>query len=223
MKLRSCIVVAAIIVGVAACSSDDSGSGPDDTPTAETVRGTDPPPTDPESTTPDTAPDSAPATEPTSTEPAPTLPDGELDEACLQGDWVLPADRTTALMAQLLPGFPVTVDGTMALSFDDGQAEQYVNVVATFTLPEGTVSVPLDQRFAGPYSATDNSVLIDSTVVEGGWGPATANLGGVSVEVPVPVGDVPGITGGPARCSDTTLSLLYTSGLADSVAEFDRV
>jgi hypothetical protein len=198
---------------VTACGSSDDAV---EEPTAEDVdvepTVTEPDPTDPPTTPPATVP-AVPA----------TLEEDALSDECLQGDWVLDAASTNALITTLLPGIPVTVEGSMSMKFAAGEAEQFVNIVATFTVPNGSVSGALDQRFAGAYTINEGAVLIDAEYVEGGWSNLAGTIGGVAIEVPAPpVDDFGPLTGGPATCTPDTLSIQYTSGLADAVAPFTR-
>lgn len=193
---------------IASCGGSDDSVEPADDPTLTDAT---PSPTD------------SPATDPEEAEVQEEVPaDGSLTEECLQGDWVMDAETTAALMGTLLPGFPLEVDGTMAMTFAGSNVEHYINMVVTFTLPTGTVSGSLDQRMAGTYAIDDDLLTITNDSIEGGWGNLQGTLGGVAVDVPVPPAELPPFTGGPATCDDDLLTVGYTSGLADAVAEFNR-
>ena len=222
-------LLAALATGTlifSACGgSDDADPGDTTTSTTTTITDIEPPEaddSDPADTAPDTEP---PATAPATTDAATTVPPTTatgLTADCLEGDWVLDAEKTNELFTSLLPGVPLSTDGSVSMSFDGDAAETYINIVATFTVPDGSVSGPLDQHFAGTYEITDGAVLITNDVIEGGWGNLTGTIKGVSFEVPAPPAELPPFTGGPATCDGPHFSLQYTSGLADAIAVFDR-
>ncbi|MGD9794859.1 MAG: hypothetical protein AB7V43_15410 [Acidimicrobiia bacterium] len=142
----------------------------------------------------------------------------------MQGSWLLDDAATSALLTTLLPGIPITTTGSMTLDFTGSAARQFVNIVATFTVPNGSVSGALDQRFDGTYVIDGGNLRITNTSIQGGWGNFTGTMGGVSVNVPMPTPtDIPPLTGGPATCSANELSIAYTSGLAQTTASFKRI
>lgn len=210
---------------LAACGgSDDADSGDTTASTSTTIADVEPPEpddSDPADTAPDTEP---PATEPETTEPATTVPPtaAGLTADCLDGDWVLDTEKTNELFTSLMPGVPITTEGSISMSFDGDAAETYINIVATFTVPDGFVTGPLDQHFAGTYEITDGAVLITNDVIEGGWDTLTGEIDGAAFEIPLPPTELPPLTGGPATREGAHFSLLYTSGLADVIAVFDR-
>ena len=170
-----------------------------------------------------TAPSATEPPIPAGSEPVSTTPEpGSVTAACLQGGWVMDAPTTSSLIGSLLPGFPLTVEGTMAMTFSGSDVEHFINLVVTFTIPNGSVSGALDQRFAGTYVIDGDVLAITNDSIEGGWSNLTGTVGGVSVDVPVPPSEIPPLTGGPATCVDDVLTVQYTSGLADAVAVFTR-
>jgi hypothetical protein len=132
-------------------------------------------------------------------------------------------DSLGSLIGALLPGMPLTVTGSGSLQFSGDAVEQYVDLVATFTVPDQTVEAPFDVRYAGTYAIDGDAVVFTLDAIEGGWGTAVAHTKAGDFEVPLPTpGDIPPIAGGPATCDDTTLTIEYTSGLADAPAVFER-
>ena len=213
------VLATGALVLVGCGGSDDAGAG--DT-TTTTIVGVEPAITEPPVTAPATTGPSS-TTQPSTSAPTTTADPETLDAACLDGGWVLDSAKTNELYTTLLPGVPLTTEGSLSMTFDGNAVETYINIVATFTVPDGSVSGPLDQHFVGTYEVQDGAVLITNDVIEGGWGHLTGTIGGVAIDVPVPPAELPPFTGGPATCDGQHLSLQYTSGLADAVADFDRV
>ena len=225
VRFERVIIGGVALVALAACSESSessSASDPDDVSSTVPADDTTAPTTSPSTTAAPTTTAAATTTAASTVAPT-TTPAGGLTAACLEGDWVLPSDATNDLLTTLLPGVPLTATGSMSLAFSGESVEQFVDIVVTISVPGGSVSGQLDQRFAGTYTIDDGAIEITNDVSEGGWGDITGQIGGVSVDIPTPpFDDLPALGGGPATCTDDRLSIEYTSGLTDAVAAFER-
>lgn len=202
-----------------------------------------PPTTEPETTTSTSTTTSTTTTTTTSTTTTPpTVP----DENCLEGSWWLSPDGVSALYANLLPGFPVTVTGSHWVDFVGNTVDFRVFLEVTFAIGDTKVAFGLDQLGTGTYTVTDNVLAITydtfESVIHDGYGSAindpsfdpdayvdarneiTDNGDGTITinRVTVPVIEIPPVAGGPVGCDDATMSLGFTSGIADTVAVYTR-
>ncbi len=232
----------AAVLGLAACG----GSGDDAETTDSSVVGpggaaeTVPAPTDPATTDPATTVTTAPAT--TTTPPPPTIPEA----GCLEGSWWLSPEETTSLYSALLPQMPVTVTGTHWVEFSGNTVDYWAIQELRFAVGGTDVTFGIDQHGVGTYTVADDALTMnystfESTIHEGhgvvitdpdehpesyaneavditenGDGTITIN------RVTVPVIEIPPVAGGPMGCDDDTMSLGFTSGLADTAAVYVR-
>jgi hypothetical protein len=171
-----------------------------------------------------------------------TLPETE----CLDGSWWLSPEETTNLYATLLPGMPVTVTGTHWAEFSGGAVDYWAVLEARFAVGGIDVTFGIDQHGVGTYTVADDVLTMnydtfESTTHEGhgtaitdpdqrpetyvdeavdladnGDGTITIN------RVTLPVIDIPPVAGGPMGCDGDTMSLGFTSGLADTAAVYVR-
>lgn len=162
---------------------------------------------------------------PTTAEPTtpPTVGNG-LTAECLQGEWIMSQEDTDLFIATLVPFAPVSIpQGSLSMTFEGDRVRFFTNIVARFSVPEGEVEGPLDLLQEGSYVIAGRDLKIALDNVEGGWGNFTGNIGGVSVNVPVPaIGEFPPLAGGPAECDGDRFSLQYTSGVSNAIAFFQR-
>lgn len=201
-------------------------------------------PTAPPTTSQPTSTTSSTSTSTTSTTvPPTTVP----EENCLEGTWWLSPEQTTGLYAALLPGIPVTVTGTHWAEFAGNAVDYWTVLEANFALGGTDVSFGIDQHGLGTYTVAgdilsitydtfestiheghgeviydrtqDPSTYADDTVVIADNGNGTITIDGVTV----PVLEVPPVAGGPIGCDADTMSLGFTSGLADAAAVFVRL
>jgi len=204
-------------------------------PTAAPV--TEPPATDPSTTAASTT------TTPTTTLPPTTLPP---EPDCLEGSWWLSPEQTTALYASLLPGIPVTVAGTHWAEFSAGAVDYWAILEVRFAVGGTDVTFGLDQHGVGTYAVADDVLTMsydtfESTIHEG-HGVAITDPdehpetyadeaiaiadngdGTITIDrVTVPVIEIPPVAGGPMGCEGDTMSIGFTSGLADSAAVYVR-
>ena len=179
----------------------------------------------------------------TSTTPPTTAPP---DTECLDGSWWLSPEETTGLYAALLPGMPVTVTGTHWAEFSGGNVDYWAILEMRFAVGGTEATFGIDQHGVGSYTVADDVLTMnydtfESTIHEGhgtaitdpdqrpetyvdeavdladnGDGTITIN------RVTVPVIDVPPVAGGPMGCDGDTMSLGFTSGLADTAAVYVR-
>ena len=230
---------------LAACGAGDEAAGGADTTiggvdvastTLPAVAATDPPSTTSTSTT---------TTTTTTTTPPTTAPEVN----CLEGSWWLSPEEVTALYANLLPGFPVTVTGSHWVDFVGNTVDFRVFLEVTFAIGSTKVAFGIDQLGTGTYTFTDNVLAITydtfESVIHDGYGSAINDPsfnpdayvdarneisdngdGTITINrVTVPVIELPPVAGGPVTCGGddtTTMSLGYTSGLADTVAIYQR-
>lgn len=225
---------------LAACggSDDADGAGGTDDVVTTTSTPAGAAPTDPTTTaTTSTTSSSTSTTAPTTLPPEP---------ACIEGSWWLSPEGTTNLYAALLPGMPVTVTGTHWAEFSAGAVDYWAVLEVRFAVGGTDVTFGLDQHGVGSYSVTDDVLAMnydtfESTIHEG-HGEAISNPdlhpetyadeaidiadngdGTITINrVTVPVIDIPPVAGGPMGCDDETMSLGFTSGLADTAAVFVR-
>lgn len=250
--LGSLAVVMASVL--AACGGGDDASGSATTfsaapvvAPADTTVPIAPPTTDPPTTTSTSTTTSTTTTtsSTTTTTPTTTLP----ERNCLEGSWWLSPEEVTALYANLLPGFPVTVTGSHWVDFVGNTVDFRVFLEATFAIGGTKVAFGIDQLGTGTYTLTDGVLAITydtfESVIHDGHGDAiydrtqdpdtyvdarneiTDNGDGTITinRVTVPVIEIPPVAGGPITCGggdDTTMSLAYTSGIADTVAIYQR-
>ena len=159
---------------------------------------------------------------------------------------VAPPEGTTALYANLLPGMPVTVTGTHWVEFAGNTVDYWVVTEARFALGGTDVTFGIDQHGQGTYTYVDNALAFDydtfeSNIHEGhgvvitdpnqhpqnyvddavdiadnGDGTITIN------RVTVRVLEIPPVAGGSAGRDADTMSIGFTSGIADTVAIYTR-
>jgi hypothetical protein len=239
---RALTIAVASVVSLAAC-----GGNGDDAETAETSvldsadaaatlpvpAPTDPPPTDPATTV---------TTAPATTTPPTTIP----ESGCLEGSWWLSPEETTSLYSALLPGIPVTVTGTHWVEFAGDTVDYWAVLEMRFAVGGIDVTFGLDQHGVGTYTVTDDVLAMnydtfESTFHEGHGVAITdpdrdpASYANEAVEltdngdgtitinsVTIPKIDVAPVAGGPMGCDDETMSLGFTSGLADTAAVYVR-
>jgi hypothetical protein len=236
------IVAAVAVSSLAACGSDDDSSDvAADSSTSESTL------VAPVATSPPTSPSTTAettTTAATTTAPPTTLPP-EVD--CLQGSWWLSPEETTALYSALLPGMPVTVTGTHWAEFSGDAVDYWAILEVRFAVGGTDVTFGLDQHGVGTYTVVDDALTMNYDTFESrvhdGHGeaiydreqePSTYADGAVDIadngdgtitinRVTVPVIDIPPVAGGPMGCDDSTMSLGFTSGLADTAAVFVRM
>ena len=144
---------------------------------------------------------------------------------------MLDVDATLALYSALLPGMPLVVDGTQTLTFEGGAAEQYINALLRFQVPNMLIEFPYDVHDSGTYTVAGGTVSMTWTTAEGGVGTAFEqwidtngnDAGTYQMYAPL-LADVelPRYAGGPITCENNTLTLGYTSGLANATAVYTR-
>jgi hypothetical protein len=241
------LVPVVFAVGIlAACASDsqettDSQQGGTTSslsaaPASDTVAPStgEPSTTSPATTTPTTT--APPTTTPNTTTPNTTRPPAaDAMAACLQGTWLLDDQATAELHQALLPGFPLTVEGSQQLTFEGETVEYFVNEVLRFQPPGVDLSAPFDSRSAGSYAidsdpAAGTTITMNYLTVEGGFpgvdGTVEDNEGqllNVFAQAVGPDFTLPSIAGGPATCDGDVLTILVTSGLASQDARFVRL
>ncbi len=184
------------------------------------------------------------STSSTSTSTTPTTSPPETE--CLEGSWWLSPEETTNLYATLLPGIPVTVTGTHWVEFSGSAVDYWAVLEARFAVGGIDVAFGIDQHGVGSYTFADDVLTLnydtfESTTHEGhgtaitdpdqrpetyvdeavdiadnGDGTITIN------RVTLPVIDIPPVAGGPMGCDGDTMSLGFTSGLADTAAVYVR-
>lgn len=239
------LVIVALLLLAACGGGADDGEGSESTvaggldpaDSVETTAVVAPLATDPSATIASTTTNSTTTTPPTTVPPA---------DACLDGSWWLSPEETTSLYAALLPGMPVTVTGTHWVEFSGGTVDYWTVLEARFAVGSIDVTFGIDQHGVGTYSVVDDVLAItydtfESTVHEGhgtaitdpdahpesyaneavdiadnGDGTITIN------RVTIPVIEIPPVAGGPMGCDADTMSLGFTSGLADTAAVFVR-
>jgi hypothetical protein len=231
---------------LAACGGSDDDAGASTTvasavePAGTAVTST--PTTDP-STTATTATTSTSSSTSTSTTPPTTAPP---EPECLDGSWWLSPAETTNLYGALLPGMPVTVTGTHWVEFSGGAVDYWAILEVRFAVGGTDVTFGIDQHGVGSYAVADDVLTMDydtfeSTVHEGHGSAITdpdqhpetyvdeavdlADNGDGTItinRVTLPVIDVPPVAGGPMGCDADTMSLGFTSGLADTAAVYVR-
>jgi hypothetical protein len=248
MRRRSATALVILSAAVfTACLGDDDGDADETVPTTTTTTvaaAIEPPPV----TTPPTDPSTTTAS--TTTTPSTTLPPttapAEPEPACLDGSWWLSPEQTTALYASLLPGIPVTVTGTHWAEFSGGAVDYWAVLEIRFTVGGTDVTFGLDQHGVGSYTVADDVLTMaydtfESTIHEGHGNAITDpdqhpesyadeaiaivdnGNGTITIDrVTVPVIEIPPVAGGPIGCDDETMSLGFTSGLADSAAVYVR-
>jgi hypothetical protein len=179
----------------------------------------------------------------TTTTPPTTAPP---DTECLDGSWWLSPDGTTSLYAALLPGMPVTVTGTHWVEFSGGAVDYWAVLEAHFAVGSTDVTFGIDQHGVGSYSVAESVLTMtydtfDSNIHEGHGAAITdpdrhpATYVGEAVDladngdgtitinrVTLPVIEIPPVAGGPMGCNGDTMSLGFTSGLADTAAVYVR-
>jgi hypothetical protein len=213
------------------------------TTTAFVATPTDPPTTAPTTTSSTTTTTTSTTTSTTSstTTPPTTLPDN-----CLEGSWWLSPEGTTNLYANLLPGFPVTVTGTHWAEFAGDTVDFWVILEVRFNVGALDVTFGVDQHGRGTYTVADDVLTMnydtfESTIHEGHGAVITdpnqhpgsyaddvvdiADNGDGTItinRVTIPLIEIPPVAGGPMGCDGDTMSLGYTSGLADTVAVYTR-
>lgn len=250
MRRRSVGVLVIVVSTLAACGGSDDGDaiGADTSVSStigpvgptDTVPATSPPPTDPPTTT-----STSTTTTSTTTSPPTTVP----EENCFEGSWWLSPEGTTALYANLLPGFPVTVTGAHWVEFAGNTVDYWVVTEARFTIGGADVTFGIDQHGQGTYTYVGDVLAFDYDTFESrihdGHGEVITDPnqhpdtyadqavdiadngdGTITINrVTVPVIEIPPVAGGPVTCGGgdtTTMSLVYTSGLADTVAIYQR-
>lgn len=142
---------------------------------------------------------------------------------------------------------PVTVTGTHWAEFSGGAVDYWANLEARFVVGGTDVTFGIDQHGVGSYAVVDDVLTMtydtfESTIHEGhgevitnpnrhpetyvdeavdiadnGDGTITIN------RVTIPVIEPPPIAGGPMGCEGDTMSLGFTSGLADAAAVYVRM
>lgn len=245
----ACVVTIVAAVALAGCGggADTTSSAEsteaatsDITTTLAATPATDPPTTSTSSTTTTTTSSSTSTTSSTTTS---SLPD---EESCLEGSWWLSPEETTALYAALLPGIPVTVTGTHWVEFDGDRVDYWTLLEARFALGGTDVTFGIDQHGEGTYAVADDVLSITYDTYEAtthrGHGeaiydrtqdPATYadeavaltdnGNGTITIDgVTVPALEIPPVAGGPVGCDADTMSLGFTSGLADAAGVFVR-
>ncbi len=179
----------------------------------------------------------ATTTAPSTTTPASTQPPAaDAMATCLQGTWLLDNQATAELHQALLPGFPLTVEGSHQLTFDGETVEYFINEVLRFQLPGVDLSAPFDSRSAGSYAidaeatAGTTTITMNYVTVEGGFPgvdgtveDSDGNPLSVFAEAVGPDFTLPSVGGGPATCDGDVLTILVTSGLASQDARFVRL
>ena len=156
-------------------------------------------------------------------------------------------EATTNLYANLLPGMPVTVTGTHWAEFDGGAVDYWAILEVRFAVGGTDVTFGLDQHGVGTYTVDGDMLTMDYDTFEStthaGHGEAITNPdmhpatyaddvvalddngdGTITINsVTVPVMEIPPVAGGPMGCDGDTMSLGFTSGLADTVAVYTRM
>jgi hypothetical protein len=178
------------------------------------------------------------------TTPPTTMPD---EPECLEGTWWLSPEQTTGLYAGLLPGIPVTVTGTHWAEFSTSTVDYWTLLEVRFAAGGIDITFGIDQHGVGSYSVVDDvlqmnydtfestihrghgtaiydrqqdpATYVDDTVELSDNGDGTITIDGLTV----PVIDIPPVAGGPMGCDGDTMSLGFTSGLADTAAVFVRL
>jgi hypothetical protein len=141
---------------------------------------------------------------------------------------------------------PVTVTGTHWAEFADGSADYWAVLEARFSVGGTDVTFGIDQHGVGSYTVVDDVLTLsydtfESTIHEG-HGTAISNPdqhpetyadaavdladngdGTITINrVTIPVLELPPVAGGPMGCEGDTMSLGFTSGLADAAAVYVR-
>lgn len=179
----------------------------------------------------------------TTAPPTTAPPEGE----CLEGSWWLSPEQTTALYAALLPGIPVTVTGTHWAEFTGGAVDYWAVLEARFVVGGADVTFGIDQHGVGTYSVANDVLAMTYDTFESniheGHGEIISNPdnhpgtyaddridiadngdGTITVNrITLPKIEIPPVAGGPMGCDATTMSLGFTSGLADAAAVFVRM
>lgn len=178
-------------------------------------------------------------------------PETPTDEAaaspCLTGTWWLSPDETTALYSTLLPGMPVTVTGTHWVEFTGDSVDYWAVLEVHFNAGSTNVTFGLDQHGSGGYAiegdvltmnydsfesrthAGHGQVIYDRTQEPASYADEAVAIedngnGTITIDrVTVPVIEMPPIAGGPMTCDGDTMTLGFTSGLADATAVFARL
>jgi hypothetical protein len=243
------VLIVVVMSGLSACGGGDATSSdttfaaePDAaaTTTASVAALTDPPTTVPTTTTSTTSTTTTSTTSTTTTPPT-TLPDN-----CLEGSWWLSPEATTNLYANLLPGFPVTVTGTHWAEFTGNAVDFWVILEVRFNVGGLDVTFGVDQHGQGTYTVVDDvltmnydtfestihdghgAVITDPNEHPGSYADEAVDIadngdGTVTINrVTIPVIEIPPVAGGPMGCDGDTMSLGYTSGLADTAAIYVR-
>lgn len=235
-------------VMAAGCGGDDEAAGEVESVTSATAAigpaETSPPTTAATTTSSTTSTTTTTTTTSTTTTSAPptTLP----EENCLEGSWWLSPEGTTALYANLLPGFPVTVTGTHWAEFAGNTVDFWVILEVRFNVGGLDVTFGLDQHGQGTYTVVDDVLSLnydtfESTIHDGHGAVITdpnqhpdtyadeavdiADNGDGTItinRVTIPLIEIPPVAGGPMGCDGDTMSLGFTSGLADTVAVYTR-
>lgn len=212
--------------------------------TVATTAVTAPPATDPPTSTSSSTSTTTSST--TSTTTSTTTPPTTVPPDCLDGSWWLSPEETTNLYAALLPGMPVTVTGTHWVELSGGAVDYWTVLEARFAVGGIDVTFGIDQHGVGSYTVADDVLTMtydtfESTIHEG-HGTAISNPdqhpetyadeavaltdngdGTITIDrVTVPVIEIPPVAGGPMGCDGDTMSLGFTSGLADTAAVFVR-
>jgi len=141
----------------------------------------------------------------------------------------------------------VTITGTHWAEFSAGSVDYWAVLEARFTAGGTDVTFGIDQHGVGSYSVTDDVLTMtydtfESTIHEGHGTAITdpdqrpetyvdeavdiADNGNGTItinRVTVPVIEIPPVAGGPVGCDDETMSLGFTSGLADTAAVYVRL
>lgn len=243
-KYSAFALVVGLVSLLAACggSDDDAGGSDGSVPSALEAAGTAGPTILP--STPTTGPTTTATTSTsTSTTPPTTAPD---EAECLEGSWWLSPEETTSLYAALMPGIPVTVTGSHWVEFSDGAVDNWVVLEMRFAAGGIDLTFGIDQHGVGTYTVVDNMLTMnydtfDSTVHEG-HGTAISNpdqhpetYADEAIDIAdngdgtitinrwtLPAIDVPPVAGGPMGCDADTMSLGFTSGLAETAAVYVR-
>ena len=191
----------------------------------------------------------ASTTTPTTTTPPTTTPPTTLppETGCLEGSWWLSPEQTTALYSALLPGMPVTVTGTHWAEFTGETVDYWAVLEARFVVGGADVTFGIDQHGVGTYSVVDDVLVMNYDTFEShiheGHGAIISNPandpstyaderidiadngdGTITVNrITLPKIEIPPVAGGPMGCDGATMSLGFTSGLADAAAVFVRM
>ena len=235
MRNSSASVLALAVVSLlVACGGSDDDAGGSET-SLPAVIATDATSTSTSTTTSTTSTTSTPPT---------TVPS---EPECLEGSWWLSPDETTSLYAALLPGMPVTVTGTHWAEFGDGAVDYWAILEVRFAVGGADVTFGVDQHGVGSYTVAHDVLTMSYDTFESnvheGHGTAISNPdqhpetyvddavdladngdGTITINrITVPMIEIPPVAGGPMGCEGDTMSLGFTSGLADTSAVFVRM